>query len=242
MKPLSNQFVLVTGASGGIGGAIAASMVEQGARVCISGRNEGKLSALAARFRANYVQVDCVACDLTKEDEVENLVGQVHQCFGRLDILVHSAGGIEYGKLDGISLSSLDHLYSSNVRGPQMLTQKLLPLLKQPRGQVVFINSTVGLTARANVGYYSATQHASKALADCLRDEINSEGIRVLSVFLGRTATPLVEAMHAVEGRPYRPELLLQPDDVAQIVLSSVTMPWTAEVTNIHIRPMQKSY
>jgi len=242
MKPLSNQFVLVTGASGGIGGAIAVAMAEQGARVCISGRDERKLSELAERLRSICTQIDCFRCDLTKDDEVDNLVRQIGQNFSRLDILVHSAGGIEFGRLDGISLTSLDKLYATNVRGPQMLTQKLLPLLKQSRGQVVFINSTVALAARANVGYYSATQHAFKALADCLRDEINSEGIRVLSVFLGRTATTLVETMHAIEGRPYCPELLMQPEDVARIVLSAVTMPWTAEVTNIHVRPMQKSY
>src|SRR4029078_9593314 len=102
-------------------------------------------------------------------------------------------------------------------RVTQILSQKLLPLLKQPRGQVVFINSTVALTARANVGYYSATQHAFKALADCLREEINNEGIRGFSVLLGRTATTLVETMHAIEGRPYCPELLMQPEDVARI-------------------------
>jgi NADP-dependent 3-hydroxy acid dehydrogenase YdfG len=123
-----------------------------------------------------------------------------------------------------------------------MLTQKLLPLLKKPRGQIVFINSSLGLNARANAGHYSATQHAFKALADSLRDEVNGDDVRVLSIFLGRTATPLMQALYAKEGRPYQPELLLQPADVASVVLNTLTLPWTAEVTSIIIRPMQKSY
>jgi NADP-dependent 3-hydroxy acid dehydrogenase YdfG len=79
-------------------------------------------------------------------------------------------------------------------------------------------------------------------LADSLRDEVNADGIRILSVYPGRTATPRIEALHAKEGRPYQPGLLLQPEDVASVVLNALTLPWTAEVTNISIRPMQKSY
>jgi NADP-dependent 3-hydroxy acid dehydrogenase YdfG len=123
-----------------------------------------------------------------------------------------------------------------------ILTQRLLPLLKKPRGQIVFINSSVGLTARPNVGYYSATQHAFKALTDSLRGEVNADGIRVLSVYPGRTATPRIQALHAEEGRPYEPEHLLQPDDIASVVLNAIALPWTAEVTDISLRSMRKSY
>ena len=102
-------------------------------------------------------------------------------------------------------------------------------------------NPTVS-NARPNVGHYSATKHAFKALADSLRAEVNPDGIRVLSIYPGRTATPRMETLFAQEGRAYRPELLLQPEDIASIVLSTVMLPWTAEVTDIRIRPMAKSY
>jgi NADP-dependent 3-hydroxy acid dehydrogenase YdfG len=117
----------------------------------------------------------------------------------------------------------------------------LLPSLKQPRGQVVFINSSLGISTRAGAGYFAATQHAFKALADSLREEVNTKGVRVMSVFTGRTATPRIQALSADEGRPYDPERLLQPADVASVVLNAVSIPWTAEVTNITIRPMLKS-
>jgi short-subunit dehydrogenase len=121
-----------------------------------------------------------------------------------------------------------------------MLTQALLPLLKARQGQIVFINSTVGLRAGANVGQYAATKHGLKALADSLRDEVNADGVRVLSVFLGRTATPMQAAIHEMEGRVYHPEFLMQPEDVAAVVINALSLPRTAEMTDIHVRPMIK--
>jgi NADP-dependent 3-hydroxy acid dehydrogenase YdfG len=116
----------------------------------------------------------------------------------------------------------------------------LLPMLRSRHGQVVFINSSVGTRAPANVGQYAATKHALKAIADSLRDEVNADGMRVLSVFLGRTATPMQAAIYEMEGRTYRPELLLQPEDVAAVVINALTLPRTAEVTDISIRPFKK--
>jgi NADP-dependent 3-hydroxy acid dehydrogenase YdfG len=115
-------------------------------------------------------------------------------------------------------------------------------MLKKPRGQIVFINSSAGLNARLNIGHYSATKHAFKALADSLREEVNPDGVRVLSVFPGRTATPLMSSLYAKDELPYEPQTLLQPEDVASVVINALSLPWTAEVTNISIRPMQKSY
>ena len=104
----------------------------------------------------------------------------------------------------------------------------------------MFINSTVGLTARANVGAYAATKHALKALADALRDEINPAGVRVLSVYPGRTAGERQALIFELEGRDYAPETLMQPEDVAAAVVAALTLPRTAELTDLRVRPMRK--
>jgi len=232
----------VTGATGGIGSAIAAALAERGAWLCLTGRDHRKLDGVASGLQAASPRVDRRSTDLTKDGDIEGLVQFVTDKFGRLDILVHCAGAIGHGKLETTPVASLDRQFAANVHGPLLLTQLLLPFLKKPSGQIVFINSSVGLTGRANTGHFSATQHAFKAIADTLREEVNSEGIRVLSVFPGRTATPRMQALHAEEGRPYQPERLLQPKDVASVVVNALSLPWTAEVTNISIRPMQRSY
>ena len=242
MSELKDQVAVVSGASGGIGSCIAAALASRGAIVCLAGRDRSKLESARKRLMSSSTRVDVCPTDLTSDAELGKLADHVKKEFGRLDVLVHCAGAIDHGKLQDAPIDSLDLLHKANVRGPLLLTKLLLPLLKMPRGQIVFINSSVGLTARAGAGIFSATQHAFKALADSLRDEVNADNVRVLSVFPGRTATPRIEALHAKENRPYRPELLLQPEDVASVVLNAVTLPWTAEVMNISIRPMQKSY
>ncbi len=138
---------------------------------------------------------------------------------------------------------NLDLQYATNVRAPYVLTKRLLPLLTASRGQIVFVNSSAGLNAkRPDAGQYAATKHALRAIADSLREEVNPEGVRVLSVYLGRTATPLQEALFREQGKDYHAEMLLQPEDVASVVVQTLMLPPTAEVTEISIRPMRKSY
>src|SRR5690606_19534993 len=108
------------------------------------------------------------------------------------------------------------------------------------RGQVVFINSSAGLAATANAAQYSAMKHGLKALADSLRGEVNAEGVRVASIFPGRVSTPMQRAILESEGRPWKPERLMQPEDVALAVVGALTLARTAEVTNLSIRPMVK--
>jgi NADP-dependent 3-hydroxy acid dehydrogenase YdfG len=239
---LAKQWALVTGASGGIGAAIAEALAGAGVNTIIVGRDRARLDAVARKLPNGSQLTTAVTCDLIKVEDIDGLFDRVAALDVQLDMLVHCAGIVEHGALAGAPLGALDRQYQANVRGPLLLTQRLLPRLKSPRGQIVFINSSVGLKARANAGHFSATQHAFKALADALRDEVNAAGIRVMNVFPGRTATPRIAALHEVEGRPYQPEVLLQPEDIASVVVNALSLPWTAEVTDISIRPMLKSY
>ena len=138
------------------------------------------------------------------------------------------------------SPDDFDRQYVTNVRAPYLLTQVLLPMLRATRGQIIFINSTVVFAASANVGQFAATQHALRAFVDALREEVNADGIRVASVFPGRTATPRQAHIHALEGKAYVPERLVQPDDVAEVVVNILTLPRSAEITDVRIRPMLK--
>jgi len=92
----------------------------------------------------------------------------------------------------------------------------------------------------ARVGRCAASKHALRAIADSLQDEVNPNGVRVLSVFLGRTASPMQADNHRAEKRPYRPEWLIQPQDVAAVVLDALRLPRTAEVTEIRMSPMRR--
>jgi len=233
---------LVTGASSGIGKAIAIAIASTGGSLCLVGRNKERLEAVAKATRVTARSASLFPADLSTDRGIEDLVRYVRQDFTSLDTLVHCAGLHAVGSMEKTSLDQLDALYRTNVRAPYAMTQALLPLLKSRKGQIVFINSSQGLQARANAGAYASTKHALRAIADSLRQEINAQGIRVLSIYPGRTASPTIEALYEAEGQSYRPALLLQPEDIAQLVLTTLQLPRTAEVTNIEIRPLIKSY
>lgn len=240
--PLAGRVAAVTGASRGIGRAIAVALARQGARLCVVGRDPVRLEETVAEI-GQLTQATSFQIDLTVEGQMELLLRRLEREAGRLDILIHSAGVIYPNLMQQAHVKDLDSQYAVNVRAPYVLTQMLLPLLTTARGQIVFLNSSAGLSARRpDVGQYAASKHALKAIADSLREEVNGKGIRVLTVYLGRTATPMQEALCRKEGREFHPEALLQPEDVASIVVHALMLPPTAEVTDITMRPMQKSY
>ena len=241
MTAFKDQVSVITGASSGIGRAIALGLAAQGSTLCLVGRRIEALEVVAEAARALAASVCCYCADLSLDEQVRALAVQLAG-MDRIDVLIHSAGAIAMGPIESAAAEELDRQYRINVRAPYLLTQALLPTLKRSRGQIVFINSSAGLAARPNTSQFCATQHAFKALADSLRAEVNGDGIRVLSVYPGRTATSRQAAMYAKTGSEYRPELLLQPEDIASVVLNAVSLPRTAEVTDISIRPMQKSY
>jgi NADP-dependent 3-hydroxy acid dehydrogenase YdfG len=242
MESLKDQIAVVTGASSGIGKAIALSLAGHGAEVYLVARRRELLENIAKQVKALGSRGHACPVDLTKDEEIRTLGERVHKDFGRVNILILCGGAISHGALDKAPLADLDLLYRSNIRGHYAMLQTMLPLLRKGPGQIVFVNSSAGLRSPATVGQFAATQHAFRSIADSLRDEVNADGIRVLSIFPGRTATPRISKLFEKEGRSYKPELLMQPEDIAEMVTHSLRLPRTAEVTDIRIRPMQKAY
>jgi len=242
MADLSNQFAVVTGAGSGIGKAVALALGAHCATVALVGRTKAKLDATAAGFDSHGPRPMVLPVDLSVDQQLDSLKAEVERRFGQVDVLVLCAGEISHGSVESCRVEDFDKLYRANVRVNFCLIQKLLPMLKKRPGQIVLINSSAGISGGANAGPYSATQHALRALTNALRAEVNPDGIRVLSVFPGRVATPRQEKLYTKRGSDYRPELLLQPEDIASVVLNALTLPRTAEVTEISIRPLAKSY
>ncbi len=239
-RPLARLVAVVTGASSGVGKSIAQHLAANGVQLALAGRRPGALRSTANLCRRAGATATCYQVDLLKDAEIKAFASQLLNDFPGVDILVHSAGVISLSNIATASLDDFDLQYQCNVRAPFSLTQALLRSLITRRGQVVFINSTAGLHATGGASQYAATKHALKALADSLREEVNAAGIRVLSVFLGRTATPMQALVHRHEGRDYQPAELIQPEQVGMIVADSLALPRQAEITEIRVRPMRK--
>lgn len=241
MGLLKGKTAVVTGAGSGIGRAVSLALGKEGTTLCLVGRTVEKIEAVASLARKNGSTVHCYQVDLSVDKDIVKLVSGVERDFKKLDILVHSAGFFSVAGIEDASIEDFDRHYQVNVRAPYRLTQLLLPMLRATQGQIVFVNSTVAMmTARAGQSQYAATKHALKAIADSLREEVNAGGVRVLSVYPGRTATPMQALVHEMEGREYHPERLMQPDDVALVVLNALGLSKSAEVVDLVMRPLNK--
>lgn len=217
---------LVTGASRGIGAATARALAPTH-RVLLGGRDGAALGALAADLPdAAPWQVD-----LTDTDALRAATADI----GALDVLVHSAGVADLGTIADTDAAAWRRNLEVNVVAVVELTQLLLPALRAAGGHVVLLNSGAGLSARPGWGAYAASKHALRAFADALRQE--ETGLRVTSVYPGRTDTDMQRAVVAGEGREYDPERFLRPESVAATVLAAVSATPEAHLTDVTLRP-----
>jgi NADP-dependent 3-hydroxy acid dehydrogenase YdfG len=227
------QTALVTGAGSGIGRAIAVALAAEGLSVRLVGRDRKTLTAVAREIgsRASVSSVD-----ITTEAGIAALARASRD---GLDVLIHCAGAYRQEPLSGIRVRDWAKLDAINLHAPILLTTACLAQLRAAAGQVVFINSTAGLQTSSKVLAYAASKHALRAAVDALRQELNPVGVRVLSVYPGRTDTPMQQKILAAEKRTAKPGMLMQPQDVAALVLAALKLPRTAEVTDIMMRPMR---
>ena len=235
------KIVAITGAGSGIGKSMALAMGSEGADVFLIGRNAAALESVRAALGPNSARSNICVTDLALERDILRARDCLEQELGYPDVLIHSAGLFLSGSFEESRVQDFDTMYRVNVRAPYLLTKALLPMLRERKGDVIFMNSTAGMAAGRNLSQYCACKYALRAMADSLRQEVNEHGVRVVSVYPGRTATPMQENIHRLEGRAYEPRKLMQPEDVAAVVMNALLLPRSAEVTDIHLRPLAKA-
>ncbi|MEX2502629.1 MAG: SDR family oxidoreductase [Trueperaceae bacterium] len=226
--------IVITGASSGIGAATARALAEAGRTLTLHGRNEAALADLAEEVRGLGATPHVVVADLTERDASERLAASLPD---RIDVLIHSAGVVQLGTVAELDARDLDRQYEVNVRAPFTLTQRLLPALRTAEGLVVFVNSGAGLRANAGWSGYAASKFALKAIADALRQEEASAGVRVTSVYPGRTATPMQQEVRRQEGQPYDPDAFAPPEAIAAMIAQVVRTEPPATVPDVTVRP-----
>ena len=226
--PDARPLALVTGASRGIGAAVAHALAPTH-DLLLCGRDADALESLAADLPGAREW----PVELTDPGAVADAVRGVE----RLDVLVHSAGIGQLGTIEDSSAEQWRRTFEINVVAVAELTRLLLPALRAARGQVVCINSGAGHTARPGWGSYAASKFALRAFADALRAEEAVRGVRVTSIYPGRTDTDMQRGVIAHEGGEYDSSRFLRAESVARAVLLAVTAPPDADVTDLSIRP-----
>ncbi|MDR6172972.1 short-subunit dehydrogenase [Nocardioides zeae] len=224
---------VVTGAGSGIGAAVAERLQARGDHLVLLARDEARVDDLAA----TYPGADVVALDLADPAAVEAWRPDGLDVLDGVDSLLHVAGFVELGPVATTDRAVWERTLHVNVTAPALLTRTLLPALRARRGTVVFVNSGAGLTAHPQWGAYAASKFALRAVADALRGEEGPHGVRVSTVFPGRTATPMQAQVHAQEGADYDPGAWIAAGTVADAIIGCVDLPRDATLAEVVVRP-----
>ena len=216
---------LITGASGGLGAAIATALAPTHT-LFLGGRPSERLDELAERLGATTWPLDL--------EDVESIPAAVEPLV-ELDVLIHNAGAAYPAKLADSTVDEWRRTFEVSVVGAVALTQALLPVLRASRAEVVFVNSGAGLKALPGMASYSASKFAQRAFADSLREEEPS--LRVTSVHPGRIDTTMQQRLVEFEGGDYNPAAYLRPETVAKVIADVVLAPRDAHIHEVIVRP-----
>ncbi|WP_066945633.1 SDR family oxidoreductase [Streptomyces lushanensis] len=223
---------LITGAGSGIGAAVARRLHERGDDLLLLARDAGRAKELGADFPGARTLVG----DLAVPDRLSWALAQ-QPLPDRLDSLLHIAGVVDLGPIAELTPKVWQHQLAVNLIAPAELTRLFLPQLRISQGQVIFVNSGAGLHAHGQWGAYAASKHGLKALADSLRHEEMENGLRVSSVYPGRTASPMQVKVHQQEGKEYDAARWIDPGSVATTILAALDLPRDARIDDLTVRP-----
>jgi short-subunit dehydrogenase len=240
---LNGKTAIITGASAGIGEAIARRLSREGATVVITARRQERLDTLKQEIEQSGGRAFVIAGDINDNEFRKTLVDQTMKATGRIDALINNAGYGQRGPIEIVPLDSIRQNFETNLFSVIGLTQRVIPIMRrQQSGRIVNISSVAGKVARPLSSIYDATKHALEAVSDGLRGELAPFGIQVVVIepgfiiteFLGvanEIAKPIVE-----QNSPYQPffegfgegykrirKLAGTPDDIARLVVVALT-------------------
>ncbi|MDO7867350.1 SDR family oxidoreductase [Nocardioides jiangxiensis] len=223
---------LLTGAGSGIGAAVASALHARGDELVLLARSQPRAHELQQQYDGARV----VVADLADPGSLAHALAAANLP-PHLDSVLHIAGVVDLAPVHDLDYAEVRAQVDVNLVAPMVLTQLCLPALRAARGTVVFVNSGAGLSAHPTWGAYAATKFGLRGFADALRGEEAEHGVRVTSVFPGRTATPMQEKVHAQEGADYSADRWIQAETVAASILHVLDLPRDAVMPEVSVRP-----
>ena len=243
MNAIQNKHVLAVGGATGIGWAIAATMAKSGGHVAVAGRRQEKLEAACRSYKGPGEVLSHVA-DVADRDSVRELVRWFEESIGPIDILVNAAGiNIKDRTMAAMSPEAWDNVLAVNATGAYNILAAVLPSMRDRQtGTIINISSIAGKRAIELGGIaYCASKFAMTALGIAVGQEEAPHGIRITNVYPGEVDTPLLEQRPKPVSKEHRSRML-QPQDVADLVLAICSLPQNAHVPEVVIKPRLQAY
>jgi len=232
---LTGKVALITGASRGIGFAVARRLGRMGARVSICGRDQAKLDQSASSLRSEGIETLAVQADVRRGDQISSLVHKTQQGVGPIDILVNNAGIGVFGPFHEFGEADWNNVIDTNLKSVFLMCRAVAPeMIRRQTGQIINISSLAGKNTFANGAIYCASKWGLMGLSGSMAEDLRGYGIRVSAICPGSVATEF--SGHGGKD----PSKLLQPDDVAHAVAALVTQTAGSFISEVHLRPTRK--
>jgi serine 3-dehydrogenase len=235
---LTNQVVLVVGASSGIGRETAILFAREGARVMAAARRKDRLRALQQELAAENMPIEIAVADASSVEDMEGLVKHTRERLGEIDILVYNSGtNVTDRALTRLTPATWDMMISVNLNGAYYATQAALPSMRQRgAGHLIYVSSISGIVPDISGASYQAAKRGLLGMAHAVRVEEKENGIRTCVVCPGLVDTEILE------NRPVKPSAetlskALQPGDVAEVILGVAKLPARVVVPELQVLP-----
>lgn len=246
MYDIREKVVAVTGASEGIGKAIALKLAENGVKVVLGARNTKQLQKIVEEINATGGNAVYVKTDVNNKADLIQLVNMAVSQFGRLDVIVNNAGIAHISRMDELDVDGWNKMIDVNIKGTLYGMAAAIPVFKQQQyGHIVNIISTAGLRIVPTQGVYAATKNAVRTISEAFRQESDGR-IRITGISPGYVKTDFgvksvhTEKMKATVSQSVD-ELGISPDAIANAVIYAISQPDDVEVGDIHIRPAKQN-
>ena len=240
-RPLHEQVAVISGASQGIGQAIAFRLAQMGIHLMLCARNVQKLQALSAEIQTRHPDLQCMLhpCDVQVPAQVQAVVDETLKTFGRLDILINNAGvAPRSGLFQEASLEEIDRTIDTNLKGSMYFMRAAIPqMVQQHHGTIININSIAGKTAYPFWSVYDASKFGLHALTQAVAEEQRSNNIRVVGIHPGAVDTPIWQDVQLEKELEH--EGMLEAEHVADAVAYILSQPQKVFIKELVLEPIK---
>ena len=244
---IAGKVIVITGASSGLGEASARHLSAQGATVVLGARRTERINALVKEISSAGGKAFAVITDVTKHDQVKNLVDTAVKEYGRVDVMLNNAGVMPQSPLERLKIDEWDRLIDVNIKGVLYGIAAALPHMKQQQsGHIINVSSVAGHKIRAGSVVYAATKHAVRALSEGLRLEVKPYNIRTTIISPGAIDTELpnsiVEADVSATVHRFYEAMAIPAESFARTVAFAISQPDDVDVNEIVFRPTKQEF
>ncbi|MGB9337182.1 MAG: SDR family oxidoreductase [Candidatus Acidiferrales bacterium] len=245
-KNIEGKVVVITGASSGLGEATARFLAAQGASVVLGARREERIRALAEELTNRGGKAVAIKTDVTHREQVQALVDEAVQTYGRIDVMINNAGLMPQSPLERLKIDDWDRMIDVNIKGVLYGIAAALPYMKQQKaGHIINVSSVAGHKVRPGGVVYSATKHAVRVISEGLRQEVKPYNIRTTVISPGAVDTELPNSVTepdiAANIRKLY-ELAIPAESFARAVAFAMSQPDDVDINEILYRPTRQEF